>query len=180
MKLALHLLCIPALTAAVTIALLPAPAHANGRVVRFDRQVAGAYEIALGTSPPSPGVGNLHLSMIVSDAATKIYVLDADVVVTGKGPEGGSAEIGPIEAQPSLLDTGFYEVNTSVDSEGLWTFTILVSGDLGEASADFTVEVLNTSPIIGLVTLGVLLAFLTVLGLSVRRLMSKKSGTARR
>jgi len=24
------------------------PAHANGRVVRFDRQVAGAYEIVLG------------------------------------------------------------------------------------------------------------------------------------
>ena len=80
---------IPAL--ALVLVMASATAHANGRVVRFDLQVAGPYEIALGTIPATPGVGNLHLTVSVADAVTKTYILGADVVVTASGPPGPSS-----------------------------------------------------------------------------------------
>ena len=44
---------------------LPANVSANGRAGQFVRQVAGPYEIALGTILDSPVVGALHLTMTI-------------------------------------------------------------------------------------------------------------------
>ena len=75
------LVCLAALT------LLPSEAWANGRVAQFVRQVAGPYEIALGTVPNQPVVGPLHMTMTVTEVASDEPMLDAEVVVTGVGPE---------------------------------------------------------------------------------------------
>ena len=73
-------------------------AHANGRVVEFDRQIAGPYEIALGKIPPSPIVGNLYLSILLTEAESKAPVLGAEVVVSATGP--------PIEGETSPMGDG--------------------------------------------------------------------------
>ena len=83
-----------ALVAAAIAAVQAETAFANGRVVRFDRQVAGPYEVALGTIPDSPTLGALHMTLTVTDTKTQAYLLDAAVVVEGTGPESG-ATIGP-------------------------------------------------------------------------------------
>lgn len=171
---------IPALALVLVMAPPSATAHANGQVVRFDRQVAGPYEIALGTIPATPGVGNLHLTMSVADAVTKTYILGADVVVTASGPGTELSEVGPLSAYDSLQAVGFYDVNTSVDREGSWTFNITISSDLGDASADFDVEVRNASPMAGVVTLFVLIALLTVVGLAVRAIIGERGRQRRR
>ncbi len=147
---------------------LPVVAYANGRVTNFELKTAGPYEIALGTIPPSPSVGSLHFTMSVSHIATNTLVLDAQIVVVGTGPGSSESEIGPIVAANNLQDPSSYDVNTAVDREGTWVFRTTIIDSYGEHSADFQVEVKNASPITGILTLGVLVAFLVVFGLSIR------------
>ena len=155
---------------ALTVLALPLAdiAEANGRVIRFERRDAGRYEVALGTIPASPGVGLLHLTLEVIDRGSAEFVPNATLTVTGTGPESDEAEIGPLEVQRSVTDPAFYEVGTSVDREGTWIFNVSVSGDLGDGSADFPVEVRNASPLVGIATLLVMVLLLVVLGLSFR------------
>ncbi|MCY4528660.1 MAG: hypothetical protein OXD46_06485 [Chloroflexi bacterium] len=153
---------------AVFFASFPAPAQANGRVTSFQTKVAGPYEIGLGTIPPSPSVGNLHLALTVTDPASNTPVLDARVALQGTGPDSVEIEIGPTIATNSVQDPAYYEVNTSVGREGIWLFTTIITDAAGEHSADFQVEVKNASPITGILTLVVLLAFLVIFGLSLR------------
>jgi hypothetical protein len=168
-----------ALAAAAATAVQAETAFANGRVVRFDRQVAGPYEVALGTIPDSPTLGALHMTLTVADTKTQAYLLDAAVVVEGTGPEPG-ATIGPFTAEKNLDDPRFYDVNTVVDVEGAWTVTVRVDASLGEAVAEFPIEVRSASPIAGVATLVVLLAFLTILGISLRAYLRERQGRKKR
>ena len=155
-------------------------ALANGRVVRFDRQMAGPYEIAMGTIPDSPTVGNLHLTFTLADAETKEYIVDARVTVEGKQMIGDGTDTGLVEAVKNRTDPIYYDVNTFVDREGGWVFTVAVDALLGEAQTEFRVEVRNLSPVTGMATLLTLLAFLVVLGLSLRAYLSERVGKSRR
>ncbi len=154
----------------------PAIAEANGRVVRYERRVSGPYEIALGTIPDSPSVGNLHLTMTVADASSKATVIGAEITVTGDGPDPASTRIGPQAAQSNLTNPSFYDLNTSVDSEGIWMFMVSVRSELGDAQAEFPVEVRNPSPIAGILTLVVLIALLAILGFSLRAYLKEAVG----
>ena len=168
-----------ALASAVVVAAGIEAALANGRVVRFDRQVAGPYEVALGTIPDSPTVGALHLTLTVANAGTQAYLIDAVVVVEGTGPDDG-AVIGPFTAEKNLDDPRFYDVNTVVEAEGAWTVTVTIDASLGEAVAEFPLDVRSPSPIAGVATLLVLLAFLTILGVSLRAYFRERRGRRRR
>ncbi len=174
-------LLILAVTLTVVVLSSSAVAVANGRVTNFEKKTAGPYEIGLGTIPPSPSVGNLHFTITVSDVATDTFVLGAQLVVEGIGPQSGQTAIGPITATSNLQDPSFYDVNTVVDREGTWVFTTTVTDSDGEYSADFQIEVKNASPIAGFLTLGVLVAFLVIIGLSIRAsLGGRRKRTKRR
>ena len=153
---------------AVVFASFPVIVQANGRVTSFQKKMAGPYEIGLGTIPPSPSVGNLHLALTVTDPVNKMPILDAKIELQGTGPDSTEIEIGPTVANNSTQDPAYYEVNTSVGREGLWLFTTTITDNEGEHSAEFWVEVKNASPITGILTLVVLLAFLVIFGLSIR------------
>ena len=159
---------------AVLVASFPVVVQANGRVTNFQKKMAGPYEIGLGTIPPSPSVGNLHLALTVTDAVSKTPVLDARVELVGAGPDSAEIEIGPTVATNSTLDPAYYEVNTSVGREGIWLFTTKITDADGNHSADFHVEVKNASPITGILTLVVLVAFLIIFGLSIRASLGGK------
>lgn len=148
--------------------------HANGRVVTFDKRIAGPYEIAVGTIPGTPTVGTIHLTMTVSDLDTSTFVLGADVDVTGVGPDSDSVEIGPVEATPDPIDPVYYDVAAQVDRIGTWTFTVDVSSEQGDASATFPIEVQEVNPITGIITLIAMLAFVAVLGFSVRAFLRER------
>lgn len=151
--------------AVVATLVLPAAANANGRVAKFITQVAGPYEIALGTIPDTPVVGNLHLTMTVTDTLSNTLVLDAEVTVTGTGPEGNGVEIGPLVAQNNPTSPAFYDITTSVDRIGIWTLTVSVSSDLGDASTDFALKVQTRNPISRVLTWVTVLVFLALVGL---------------
>ena len=153
-----------AVTAAAVILLLPVTAQANGRVTKFVRQEAGPYEIALGMIPDSPVVGSLHLTMNVLDLSSQTPVLDATVAVTGRGPEAEVAEIGPLTAFNNPTNPAFYGINTEVDRVGIWTFTVAVSGDRGDASTDFLIKVETPNPISKVLTWVTVMVFVALVG----------------
>ena len=159
---------------AIFVASSPLVAQANGRVTNFQKKMAGPYEIGLGTIPPSPSIGNLHLALTVTDPATSTPVLDASVEIVGAGPDSTEIEIGPTIAANSTQDPTYYEINTSVSREGVWLFTTTITDSDGQHSADFQVEVKNASPITGILTLVVLVAFLIIFGLSLRASLGGK------
>ena len=154
--------------AAIGLTMLVAVAHANGRVTEFQRQVAGPYEIAVGTIPGAPVVGTLHLTMTVTDVASKTPILDAVIAVTGRGPEPDATEVGPLTAVNNPTDPVFYDATTFVDRVGDWTFTVAVSSGLGDATADFGVEVASPSSFGQMITWIAVVVFfvLIVLGLT--------------
>ena len=167
----------------VASALTVAPSavlEANGRVGQYMRSVAGPYEIALGTIPDTPVVGVLHLTVTVSEAESKDPILDAEVTVAGTGPEGETPEIGPILAVTNPRDPLYYDVSTSVDRTGLWSFRVSVSSGLGEASTEYLIDVRSPSPFVGVFTWVTILLFVTLVGLgilpSIRARRRRKSG----
>jgi hypothetical protein len=165
------------------LVLLAGPVLANGRVQRFVTQSVGPYTLQIGTIPETPVVGNLHLTISIADETNGAYIFDAVVTVAGAGPEVDTPELGPFVAEKNPLDPTFYDINTSVDRVGIWSFTIDISGELGDISTEIDIVVESVSPVAGIVTLVALVAFLLVLGLSVRAFLKqqrKASGGRRR
>lgn len=162
------------LVAALAAVSHPGIAQANGRVIDFQRKVAGPYEIALGTLPPSPAPGNLHLTMTITEVASRALVLDAAVTVTGTGPGAAAPDIGPLTAGHTSADTKYYDINTSVDREGTWSFTVAISGKAGDGAAEFQIEVVKSNPLLGLLTLALLLALAVVIALAMRKYFVKR------
>ena len=159
---------------------LPSTAHANGRVTELQKKQAGPYEIALGTIPGTPIVGNLHLTMTVADRASGAFLLDARVSVTGSGPGGQVPEIGPLEAENNPISPNFYDINTTVDRVGFWTFTVSISGDLGEASTDFTLNVETPNPFLRALTWLTVVVFFALVGLGLLPFIRQRGRRRRR
>ena len=169
-----------AIAAALAAWVAPETAFANGRVVEFDRQVAGPYEIAFGKIPGSPRVGALFLSIIVTDMASAAPVVGADVRVSGRGPGAADVEVGPVLVAPdpdAANYPGYYDTTEPItlDRAGLWLFAVDVdSAAGGKARAEFSLEATEPNPITGIVTLLALAAFAAVVALAIRMYLRER------
>ena len=139
------------------------------------REIAGPYELVLGTIPDPLVVGEAIFILSVANPDTGARILNADVTLTPEGPASASPNPGPLIAGPDSYDPTLYEARAELDAEGRWMFTIDVSGHAGTGSARFAYEVKKLSPIAGIITLGALLAFLTILGLSIRAFIKDRT-----
>ncbi len=137
------------------------------------REIAGPYELVLGTIPDPLVVGEAILILSVANPDTGARVLNADVTITPTGP--GEASASSLIAGPDSYDPTLYEARAELDAEGRWVFTIDVSAHAGTGSASFAYDVKKLSPIAGLITLAALLAFLTILGLSIRAFIKDRT-----
>ena len=162
------------LTLLVAALAAPSEARANGRIVEFQSQTAGAYEIAFGTIPTPPRVGTLHLSVTLTDLAAQTPVVDAVVTVTGSGPGDPPPSVGPLNAENRPTDLVFYDAPAPVETPGEWTFTVAVDSGLGPASADFTLEVVETSPLVELFTWVTVTMFFALVGLGLFPLLRNR------
>ncbi len=150
---------------ALAVALPQANVYANGRVLEFQRQTAGPYEIGLGTIPNPPTVGAIHLSITVTDVEREAPVLDAVVTVTGTGPGEDAPKTGPLEASNSPTDPVYYETTAPVESLGAWTFMVTVDGEPGRATASFVLEVVELNPVLQVITWVTVVLFFALVGL---------------
>ena len=174
------------------------PASAHGSGFQLTRQAqAGPYALLLGTIPDPPIVGEAILILQVADPNTGVRVLDAVVSAASVGPEGTDA---PITFGPDSYDPTLYEARAVLENAGPWQITITVSGagcrvaaprdelspvrapgdDICSGSATFTYDVKRASPVAGLITLATLLAFVTILGLSMRAFLRQRPGRKQR
>ena len=150
-------------------------AHGSGFQLT-KREVAGPYELLLGTIPDPPLVGEAILILQVTNPDTGARLVDAAVTLTTHGPNGGEA---PLPFGPDSYDPALYEARAALETEGTWDFTISVSAEDGTGSARFTYDVKRASPIAGIITLATLLAFVTILGLSMRAFLKQRGNGQR-
>ena len=146
-------------------------AHGSGFQLTKQAQ-AGPYELLLGTIPDPPIVGEAILILQVADPDTGVRVQNAVVRAAPVGPEGPGV---PLAFGPDSYDPTLYEARAFLENEGPWEVTITVSGEDGSGSALFTYDVKRASPIAGLITLATLLAFVTILGLSMRAFLKQRA-----
>lgn len=154
--------------------LLPATLSAHGNIKELDRHIVGPYEVALGTIPVNPSVGELHLSIKVTEVNTKVIIMDAHVSATAIGPKSHTVEIGPLTAERSLTDPASYEMNTVVNREGMWNFFTKVKTRRGEFDTTFEIKVQNQRSIVTIITFIILLSLLVIIGLFIRSTASVK------
>ena len=141
-------------------------------------------------------MGNFYLSILLTEAESKVPVLGANVVVSAvgptaegetsqmrDGPETGPPEIGPPEIGPIMVNPdpdpqnypGYYDTEQPIvlDRTGTWLFTVSVDSAEADAptdrvTAEFPIEVTTPNPITGIVTLVALLAFIIVVAMAIR------------
>lgn len=151
-------------------------AQANGRILRYETQAVGAYNIGLGIAPETPTIGPLHLSVSVTINSDESVtpVVDAIVTVTGTGPNSTAHEIGPIELANNPLDLSVYETTVDIPRIGMWSFVFDIVSDYGSARTRFEVTVQESNPLIGLLALFVLVGLITVLGIAFRSYLQQR------
>ena len=146
-------------------------AHGSGFQLTKQAQ-AGPYELLLGTIPDPPLVGEAILILQVADPDTGARVLNAVVTAAPSGPAGPGA---PLMFGPDSYDPTLYEARAVLENDGPWEVTITVSGEDGSGSALFAYDVKRASPIAGIITLATLLAFVIILGLSMRAFLKQRA-----
>ena len=150
-------------------------AQANGRVTKFENQSVGPYLVSLGTIPEPPIVGSLHLTVTLKEIETQEFILDALITASGKGSNINSKDIGPMNAVKNFGDPRYYDINTSVNTTGTWTFDIAIKADPGEITTTFQIEVIERNNIPAILAFFVLLLLVTILGLSIRAFIQQQS-----
>ena len=141
---------------------------ANGSVRRYEIKQVGGHEIGLGTVPASPTVGVVHFVVYVKDLETEVSYTDAEVSFLASAPYTRNSDIGPIPMTNTVMDPTYYELNTSLDEEGMWFIVIEVQTPSGKNSVNYQINVQEPNPILPILTVSALLAVLVILGVSAR------------
>ena len=150
------------------------PATTNGgtRPLVRDARV-GPYSFDVGIFPGRPTVGNLHLSILIKDAASGGALTNATVMVALTGPEGSTA-VGPVQAVNTPQTPRFYDVNVPLDVIGSWDLNLTADTHLGPASLSVPLQVTEATGIDIVYPLIALLGALAVLFWVLARVRSRR------
>ena len=80
-----------------------------------------------------------------------------------------------MNAVKNFGDPRYYDINTSVNTTGTWTFDIAIKADAGEITTTFQIEVIERNNIPAILAFFVLLLLVTILGLSIRAFIQQQS-----
>ena len=152
----------------MAISLSSLVAEGNGSVRSYQKKISGDYEIGLGTVPPSPHPGVVHLAVYVANPKTGDKYTNMTVHLTGSGPSPSNSKLGPLKMTNTVRDPSYYELDATIGIEGFWTIQISVSGPQGDATATYKIEVTKANPLVSIGTLGLFLGILMIIGLSSR------------
>lgn len=142
---------------------------ANGGML-VHREQQGGYDIAVTVWPPEPKTGLLVFTVLIQAVAATnggdeghLAPISSDLVLGGEGPSG--ATVGPFQPQTVVPGFSHFDVRIPVGQEGHWTFTLDVSGPLGNVTTNVPLEVLPSDSrglltwlLIGGWTVGILLS----------------------
>ena len=165
-------LALLALALFLTLGINTADANGGTRPLVRDAQV-GPYFFDVGIFPGRPTIGNLHLSILVRDAASGGALTNATVMVTLTGPEG-STTVGPVQAVNTPQTPRFYDVNVPLDVIGTWELSMAAETHLGPASLNVPLQVTEATGIDIVYPLIALLGALAVLFWVLARIRSER------
>ena len=111
-------------------------AQANGQTVSILDTTQGPYRVDVRVSPPSPRVGSLHMSIVLTNVDGGEPVTDASVRVKAVGPLPESLLLGPLDANATPPTYNWYDLNVSLLQEGEWGFIV----DITEGDRQTTLE----------------------------------------
>ena len=161
-------------------------ATANGGML-VHREQQGGYDIAVTVWRPEPTTGLLIFTVLIQAVASTngggedhLAPISTDLTLRGQGP--ANTTVGPFQPQTVLPGFSHFDVRIPVGREGQWSFTLDVSGPLGNVTTNVPLEVLPSDSrglltwlLIGGWTVGILLSG-ALLALFFRRLR-RSSGT---
>ncbi|MDX1662690.1 MAG: hypothetical protein R3272_02785 [Candidatus Promineifilaceae bacterium] len=134
--------------ALVVATLLPLSAQAHGGGdARLANEAAGPYLVTTWIDPAEPRVGELHLTVAVSEPSAGgegvagLPVLGADVLVQLNPVSADADPIEVVASHEQAENRLFYEADVTVPAAGTWLVSVHVDGPLGTGDADFPIEV---------------------------------------
>ena len=104
--------------------------------------IVGPYKVQVGIFPGQPRVGNLHLSIRVEDASGDQVLTGTTVLTSLTGPPGATS-VGLVSAANTPQNPQTYDVDMPLDMIGSWTLTLETDSELGKASLDVPLEVVE-------------------------------------
>ena len=122
---------------ALWLAVKDTPVEANGQTVTVLDTTHGPYRVEVRVSPPTPRVGNLHMSVVLRTLDGTQPVNDASVRVRALGPAPDSLLAGPVDAVPTTETLNWYDLNLALPQDGEWSFTIDISRDEETIALEF-------------------------------------------
>ena len=141
------------------------PTYANG----IHPNARDVYSGALGPyflrATTAPIVGNMHWVIFLAQSDGVQPVENVNISLWGRSTAGEEFHAaGPVDGVASLDGPNLYTVDIPVSEIGRWVFTLRLSGDLGEHSADIPLVVARRGSVnFGVV--GILLVLVVVIGL---------------
>lgn len=154
----------------------PLSAHGGG-TPRLTNVPAGPYRVYAWTEPDPWRVGEVHLSIAVTQPASaadreagaqvEVPVTDAEILVTLTPANSASAPIVVQATRQSLLGDYYFEADTDLPAAGVWQITIAVQGEAGSGATEFEIEALEARSLNWTLVLaagGVLLVIVALIG----------------
>jgi hypothetical protein len=142
----------------------------GGRRVRLDDEPAGPYLVRVVTSPTPVRTPDLYLEIRVTDAASGATLTDVEVKASAVPVSGEGTPVEAIATHAIAPIPVEYGAHLPVDAPGIWSITVIMRGEAGEASVQFEEQVsrpLSLAPVlaVGLPIIGVLALVAVFLGL---------------
>ncbi len=153
-------------------------AHGGGFQLN-KRADAGPYSLTMGTIPDPPTVGEAIFILEVTKLGDSERIVDLNVTIVPRGPEYAEGDPDALYGAPDSYDPTLYETRAQLPNPGPWTFDVTIDGQDGRGEAQFTYDVKQVNPIGGIITLLTLLAFLAVIGISMRAFLKERNRGAK-
>lgn len=118
-------------------------AHSSGPP-KLANAAAGPYRIFVWTQPEPLRVGDAHISILVTLAATAQPMDNVQVKVHFVAQNEPGEDFVVQTAPQAFLSNRYYEADVQLPSTGVWRAIISISGPEGEGSVSFDSEVLPT------------------------------------
>lgn len=162
--------CATAFIVGLTLASALVPsATANGGLLVYGERTGG-YDVSISVRPPKPGVGAFMFVVLVQAVAftngggeVQLLPIATDLTFRGEGPDG--ATVGPLSPNTILAGVSHFDVRVPIEGAGEWIFTFVVSGPLGDVTAEVPLNIApaNTAFTVWLIASGATASVLTVI-----------------
>lgn len=127
----------------------------------------GTYHLVVRAASSRLVVGNVHLSLLITEVGRENLVIDAVVTLRATSSSGSRSEV--VETYHELANPAYYEANIPINEVGEWRFRVNVDGPMGVEEflipLEFEEPTIPWESVIALLVIGLLGVPLVVIGI---------------